>query len=587
MKPRYLLVIPERDSGDLPLVDRLAKRAGLRRALVNRRMAAFANEGCRCLALGNSGCVLGTLFDNRAPRGALGRLEPADSDCIVKSSGDALLGGFWGGYVAAVASGDCMRVLRDPSAALQCYFSKGPGFLAFSSEAGLLAEYAAGADLDWGALAAHFYRSGVPAAQTCVRGIRELLPGFALRSANVETQEPCWSPWDHCSLKGHDTAALEEGLAQTVRRCVSSWASERGRLLVSVSGGLDSSIVAAALASCGADAHCLTLYGDDPAGDERPFARALCRHLGLPLIERAYSMDDIDIGSALGAHLPRPSDRTHAQSYEKAHLEVAGDLGAQTFVTGNGGDSLFNYSQSAAPAADRFLAEGIGRGIFDSLRDVSKQTGCSLFRAAASAARIACGSRSYRVRPDSMFLHPDAIGSLESEPVGHPWLNAPAGALPGKAAHIASILRVQQCLEPGRARDLQAINPLMAQPVIEFCLAVPSWEWRSEGRDRSLARRAFRDDLPAAVLRRRVKGGPDGFAAEVLDRFRSAIKERLLFGNLVRERIVDRASLELALAGIRPGAGEERARIFELLAAEAWIDSWRSRRSPGSAVLSA
>jgi asparagine synthase (glutamine-hydrolysing) len=127
----------------------------------------------------------------------------------------------------------------------------------------------------------------------------------------------------------------------------------------------------------------------------------------------------------------------------------------------------------------------------------------------------------------------------------------------------------------------------MAQPVMEFCLAVPSWEWRSGGRDRSLARRAFRNDLPAAVLRRRVKGGPDGFAAAVLDRFRSAIGERLLFGNLVRERIVDRASLESALAGIRPGAGEERTRIFELLAAEAWIDSWRSRGPSSGACQSA
>jgi asparagine synthase (glutamine-hydrolysing) len=587
MKPRYLLVALERESGALPPVERLARLTGLRPALATSRTIALVNDRCHCLALGDSGCVLGTLFGNRGPAGAIARLEPADSDSIVKSGGAALLGRFWGGYVAAVSSGGCIRILRDPSAALQCYFSKGPGFLALSSDAGLLSECAAGVELDWRAIAGHFYRSGVPAAETCLRGIRELLPGFALLSADIESQQPCWSPWDHSASKFSGAEALEEGLAQTVRQCVTSWASVHGRLLVSVSGGLDSSIVAAALARCGADAACLTLYGEDPGGDERPFARALCDHLGLPLIERPYSMDDIDIDSALGAHLPRPSDRTHAQSYEKAHLEIARDLAAEAFVTGNGGDSLFNYSQSAAAVADRCLAEGIGRGALDSLRDVSKQTGCGLYRAAASALRIARGSRSYRVRPDAMFLHPDVIESLESRPIAHPWLEAPAGALPGKAAHIASILRVQQCLEPGRARDLPAINPLMAQPVMEFCLAVPSWEWRSGGRDRSLARRAFRNDLPAAVLRRRVKGGPDGFAAAVLDRFRSAIGERLLFGNLVRERIVDRPSLESALAGIRPGAGEERARIFELLAAEAWIDSWRSRGPSSGACQSA
>lgn len=585
MRPRYLLLLFEEGAGVAERLGRIVARTGLSPAFSTAWMIALTGKGCGCVALGEHGCVLGTLFDRRGSPGPLDAFRPADIESIVESRGEALLSGFWGGYVAAVATGGSARVLRDPSAALQSYVAKGPGFTAFASDAGLLVELALGhIDIDWSAIAAQFYSAGVPAPETGLRPIRELLAGFALDvPGSIQSQQQCWSPWDHVLPERVRPMAMEEGLAQAVASCVACWASVHGRLLVSVSGGLDSSIVASALAACGADAIGLTLYGEDPGGDERPFAYALCDHLGLALIERPYSMEDIDIMAPLGAHLPRPSDRTHAQSYERAHLDAAREVGATAFVTGNGGDSLFGYSQSASAAADRLLAAGPGRAWFNALGDVSRQTGCGLLRAASSAVRIALGPRSYRVRPDRMFLNADAIASLAARPIAHPWLEAPTDALPGKAAHVASILRVQQCLEPGRARHMPVVNPLMSQPIMEFCLGVPSWEWRSGGRDRSLARRAFRGALPDPVLRRRVKGGPDGFAASVLDRFRGPIMERLLCGSLVREGIVDRAALETALNDSRPSAGEERARILEFLAAEAWIDSWRSRARDPSA----
>jgi asparagine synthase (glutamine-hydrolysing) len=118
----------------------------------------------------------------------------------------------------------------------------------------------------------------------------------------------------------------------------------------------------------------------------------------------------------------------------------------------------------------------------------------------------------------------------------------------------------------------------MSQPVVETCLSVPSWRWRAGGVDRSLARRAFAADLPPSIVRRHVKGGPDGFTARILDRFRAEIRERLLDGHLAREKIVDREAVAHELDH-GPGGGEERARILELVAAEAWIDSWLTRRS--------
>lgn len=557
----------------------LAARTGFEPAYSNAGVAVLTNGHCACLALDDGGCVIGTLFRRHGPASAIGRLDASDTRAILESGGDLLLVSCWGGYVAAVGDGNEVRILRDPSAALSCYFAAGPGFAAFASDARLLVESGlASVELDWSALGRHFLSAGVPNPETALRDVRELLPGFALIAPDdCGMQLPCWSPWHHVREATDDADPAAERLVRVVVHCVRAWTAGRGRLLASVSGGLDSSIVAACLAHSAADVICLTMYGEDPTGDERVFARQLCGHLGLQLLERAYDIDAIEIDAPLAPHLPRTKDRTQAIAYEQAHLAAALEMGAGAFITGNGGDSVFGYSQSAAAIADRLLAEGVGWGLLSTLRDVCRQTGCGPIEAAWSALKLARGPRRYRCRPDPLFLHPDLVADARDLRFNHPWLDAPANALPGKAAQIASILRVQQCFEPDRGRCLPVLNPLMSQPIMELCLSIPSWEWRKGGEDRALAREAFAGMLPASLLRRRVKGGPDGFAASILDRFREEIRERLLEGHLARHHILDRDALARTLNDERPGLGAERVRILEFLAAEAWLDSWCGR----------
>jgi asparagine synthase (glutamine-hydrolysing) len=165
------------------------------------------------------------------------------------------------------------------------------------------------------------------------------------------------------------------------------------------------------------------------------------------------------------------------------------------------------------------------------------------------------------------------------EDLAHAWLDAPAAtaALPGKAGHIAALLRAQQTLEPGRSRHAPVLNPLLSQPLVEACLAIPSWEWRAGGIDRAVARHAFARDLPDSILRRRVKGGPDGFCAEIIRHHRPRIRVRLLDGRLANHRLIDREAVDVLLGGARPIPGEMQVRILDLLDTEAWLDSWSAR----------
>ncbi len=583
MRPRYLLIVADVPSGVSPAPG-IVEQTGLSLAFSNSRLTAYTNRACRCLPLGSGGVILGRLFHRHGSARAIERLTPAEERALIESAGHKLLQSYWGGYVAAIACSLSVRVLREPSASLPCYCTSGQGYTAFASDAELLVELGV-ADLspDWVELARHFYRAGLPAPETALAGIHELLPGFSVDvPGRLGAQSSVWNPWCHVKAHGAELDTAAEHLSRTVRHCVRTWAAGHERLLVSVSGGLDSSIVAACLAGAGTEAVCLTMYGEDADGDERVFARALARHLDMQLIEQRYRLDDVEIEEPLGTHLPRPSDRTQALAYERAHLRAALEIAADAFVTGNGGDSVFGYSQSAAAVADRLLARGPGGGVLRTLADVCTQTGCSLFAAATSAVRILRRPRRYRWRPDSLFLHPDRLSTLAERRLDHPWLQAPPGALPGKAAHIASLLRVQQCLEPHRSRYLPVLNPLMSQPVMEACLGVPSWQWRTGGRDRALARHAFVDDLPPVILDRRVKGGPSGFAARILDHFRGRIRERLLEGHLAGHGVIDAIGLARALDREHSIGAEERVRMLELLAAEAWLDSWLSRSSQGS-----
>jgi asparagine synthase (glutamine-hydrolysing) len=579
MSPRYLLVVGGKAADRSDLMRLLSTRTGLALSFSDGRIAAFVSPSCGCIPVGEAGCILGYLFRRHGSARQLADLGAGDMASVAGSHGQALLSTFWGGYVAAVAGPDFVRVLRDPSGNFPCYFSTYADLVLFASDAELLvAATASRVSIDCEEIGRQLYRAFVPSATTALGNVRELLAGFALcLPSGLGQQEPCWSPWDHVHDRSEGSAETAERLSRIVQHCVHAWASTDHPVLLSVSGGLDSSIVAACLAKAGADAVCLTMFTDDPSGDERPFARALCDRLGLALIERPYRLEDIDITEPLAANLPRPRDRTQANAYERVHNAVASEIGAGAFMTGNGGDHVFGYSQSAAPIADRYLSEGLGRGMFTALLDVCRQTGCSMADALRQAWRLVRESPAHRVRPNPLFLESSFVAGLGVDDLHHPWLDAPPGALPGKAAHIATILRVQPNLEPGGGIRFPVLNPLVSQPIVESCLAVPTWEWRAGGRDRSLARRAFAADLPPLILNRRVKGTPGRFAARLLDHFRDPIRERLLGGRLASHKIVDVVAVERVLASERPVPDLERVRLLELVNAEAWIDHWTAR----------
>lgn len=480
---------------------------------------------------------------------------------------------FWGQYVAFCWSAiGSVQVFRDPSGGLPCYVHETSSEIFAFSDIDLAVDLGlVRPQIDWLEVAACLAWVGLRPTKTAFHDIYEISQGYmlAIRGENYCELGRIWSPWSFVEPTGLKPEQLHEALQATISGAVRALALEFDKIQLSLSGGLDSSIVATALG--GTDTVCVTLVAPGADGDERAQARLVADHLGLACFDTPYSFDDVDPTASSAAHLCRPVGSLGRMSFDNAQLRFARDRGSQALFTGFGGDNVFCLTRSGSPITDRLRTGGERWAAWQTVADVCNLTGCSVFDAVTLASRkLPRAAAGYRWQPQPKLLSQELLANLEEQP-NHSWLDAPAKALPGKAAHIAMLMRPQNFAEGfARSAHLEMINPLLSQPIVEMCLSIPSWQWIEAGRDRAPARKAFADVLPAATLARTTKGGPGGFYRQLVEHYRSAIRERLLDGALVHQRLLDRAALESWL--VAPVQGDfPHTRILDLCDAENWV----------------
>jgi asparagine synthase (glutamine-hydrolysing) len=161
----------------------------------------------------------------------------------------------------------------------------------------------------------------------------------------------------------------------------------------------------------------------------------------------------------------------------------------------------------------------------------------------------------------------------------------PADILPGKRAHVLSLIRVQNHLDAhGRQAFAPLVFPLLSQPVMEACLRVPSWLWCAGGRNRAVARSAFAGDLPEPVVARQSKGAFDNLCTQILSQQRDTMREMLTRGVLAREGLLDVTAVSALLAVPVPD-GLGVIRLLMLADVEAWARCWLDRAKPAAPPL--
>ncbi len=551
------------------------QRQGLAILLKTQRLCFVGNPSSRHLKpAGETSLIWGSLFDRRSAS-----FDIHLQDGELHAPPERFVTQFWGGYLALRDRADAVEIFRDPSGMVPAYVISIDGVEVVTSTPDVLVSLGLMSPaVDYAILTQALAFRDLRPARTALRGISELPPGCTLElGSDSPKARQIWSPWTftqrEIEISDHTEAvkAVREAILQATR----SWATTCARPVVELSGGLDSSIVAASLALAGAMPTCATFIPLPGDSDERSYAHAVAQHHGLRIEELDLAVTSVDVTRSDSALLPWPCARSFAQALDRALQQLAGAIGADMFFSGGGGDNVFCHLQSSLPIVDVIKRHGLGTRAARTTMDIAEIADITFWE----AARSGFTRRFERVRTlprprTNRFLARSALADLPW-PVGNPWLEADPASLPGKRRHVWALISILNHMEGfGRQAIGPICSPLLSQPVVEACLRIPTWLWFDRGKNRSIAREAFRELLPPAVVGRQSKAAFDSLGASVIRSNIGVLRGMLLDGLLVREGIADAVAIEAALTQDMPD-GETVADLLALSDVEAWANAWQ------------
>jgi asparagine synthase (glutamine-hydrolysing) len=477
----------------------------------------------------------------------------------------AVVGAGWGRYILAWRDDEGrLALLRDPTGAVDCVWWRYGGAVLAVAEPPRELDPLLPADLaiDWTVLREIAEAPELLGDRLALAGLTAVNPGTLALISGDQASVPVWRPSTFCrSGAGWDESL--GGLSGVVDEAVADLVDPHHRVVAELSGGLDSAIVASSLAAAGraGRARFLNFHGDWREGDERPWADAVAHRLKLDLVTVRKPVEAITLRQLrpLGESV-RPALQGVDVTYD---AEVAGRMRrsrAAALLTGQGGDAVFFQAPDPAVAADRFRREGPPGLSPAFLAAVGRWTRHSAW----TVLGCALGLRATGPRPASGRRHP--------------WLEDIEDLPPAKTGQLRQFVNAQlfwgDCL---RARAGDLLHPLLSQPVVEHCLAIPADRLIADVRDRGLARQAFADRLPPMLIERRNKGDLSCFYGHVTRASLETLRPLLLNGLQVDQGLLDGKALERDLAEDRLIVGPGYNRLLVGAVLEVWAQHWERR----------
>lgn len=533
-----------------------------------------------------AGGVIGTLF-TETPNGEYAHVDALDervSQSVTATRGRTLISEFWGRYVAFIHLKQTREVLvvRDPTGGLNCLKTDIRGVrLYFSDVNDVLPLKVTSLSVNWPFIAAHMIRVPSHAEQTAITEIRELLGGYCdvCHGGQFRTERI----WDASVIASTDIRENFQSAANEVRtitqRCINAWTSKKKRVLHLLSGGIDSSVVLACLKRVPTplEVICFTLFNEGLlGGDERPYAKLAVDDAGSAWITQSLNLrGSLAIAFEI-VKTVRPMLYISCLS-EREMVEQAINLGADAIYTGTLGDGLF-YELRAHGATDYYWNHGIGIGFFNAVRNAAAIQRMSFRNVIRDAFRSRSkGNDAWKQTPScpNVQLLTQAAARLGTEywaSLESPWLRDVARIPPGKRAHIEMLACSTASDMPlRRPGDPEAIAILMAQPLLELCLKIPTYVLTEGKMPRAVVRDAFVNQVPEAILRRIDKGNTSRATAIILKNNLQLVRKYLEDGILVNQGYLDPDALRVVFSG---PSHTTPTSVLSLFSTEAWLRGW-------------
>jgi len=542
------------------------------------------------------GVVVGEIFarrtnvedDRPADVARFNRYETSEAR---QSQGRSLVRKFWGNYVAFLLDAErgARSVLKDPAGTLPCYHTQVQGVRVLFSALSDLRMLGAKPQVEWDYVRSRAVNSLTDLDKPSLVGISTVHRGECARFDKGGGFVSSALHWHPSNFEGAEDLIVDPTLAAkamraSVRSCLYAVMGQHRSVLTQTSGGLDSSVVLGTLSEAPSKPQitCYTDYVLGASSDERRWARYATARGGHRHLEVCRDARDIEFRDmpALAPSVEPDSYFTHWLKGPKER-QFAAEYGATLVLSGDGGDSTF-CSTSFVYAVDHSLKRhGLGLRTLRLAASVARRRDRTVWKVLGkSLRRVLVGENprdgQRRLSALSSIVSTDTKTAVQREEGSR----GPSYLKSGGRVTQEMLLRMGTLGFPPIFYDLSTsaaafapytVSILSAQPVFEVCAKIPVDVHFDGGRVRGLARRAFADVLPAPILRRQWKDRPLLFVPEVIARNRDYLREALLDGALVREGILDRAALELALRGGPTRSAALGAEIVSHLDLELWL----------------
>jgi asparagine synthase (glutamine-hydrolysing) len=419
--------------------------------------------------------------------------------------------------------------------------------LAFASEMKALHGFHNGT-LEPLAVDAYLALGYVPAPLAIFRGCQKLGPGQMLRMK--QGGEPRVSRWWHAvpaEVSAEDTLDRRVSLREQMAGAVGQRLRADVPVALSLSGGVDSSVIAAECVRQGAAPEAFTVRFEGGSGDVDA-ARAVARHLGL----RHHVLTTEALADGKGIEgMWRHYDEPFADSSAVPSLALARALAGRykVILNGDGGDEVFGGYQH-----------------YEHIR--IKQT----LKAAAAAVGICDGGRAgsagvyvqskamFRATARGQLLNGHGMGnSLDELTFGGPLGSLAGGMWIDRHLALANGLNYKTDIAYG-AFGIEGRAPFLDHRLGEWAETLCPQELVRGREKKILLRAAYAGDLPVEMLNR----PKQGFGAPIGQWLRGPLRE--LAGDMLPCPLLDRE-----LQGRRSGQ-----QLWTLLMFAQWAREWRA-----------
>lgn len=502
----------------------------------------------------------------------------------------------WGSYVLFQLMPQTSRVvvLRGPMSSLPCFCTEIRGVTLFFSRPADLADVVP-LTFNWDYICSQSVKGDYLCRETGLRGVSTLLPGECICvQPEGSAHRSYWTPSSaaECAApRDFDDAARL--LGATTRAVINSWCSSHESILVSLSGGFDSSVVlSCAVAAPTRPVVCAVTFYSRNSADERPYARSAAQKAGVSL-EEIELPDDVDLSMLLDcSKTASPVLNFTAFAMEPAFRQLSEHHNSSAVLTGELGDCVLGHGFGPELLGEALWRYKLSSRLLQILLDYSLLYRTSIWRAAKlsmdeyrlhrRAGSLGLYQR-YQARgmaPASRLASVEAISRYEENRFRfvHPWFRNVNDGPPGWLQTVATMVMLTStsCQAPfSGAIDSLFVSPLASQPLVEAFLAIPADFHICDSQNAAVARQAFASQLSADVLARgTAKGTPELWLRDTITRNRRFLRELLLDGLLVKERILDRRKVDDALSGSLTHAKSSVVDIITQLYIESWLRRW-------------